>query len=617
MLGSKLRLQARLPLAILLLLFSLLGDFLSLPMLYGMRFHFSTLFLILAFILIGSPAAIIMALITACSNYVWLQMSVWDSVIVFAEILFLALACRIRKGSVFLYDLLFWFLTSAILLISTLYVDLFPSHTQLLLLLAKSSVNGSSNALMAEVLTTYLPFIRRLKIKNMSKKIPLQRILVHLSISGLIIPFVCFMIMTGISQNHVINLRALQLTQSAASSIQEQVSSWSGGNYRALELRDVIQLGELQRIVNNAASGGTQIVISNAAGDVLASSQHTDSTSSAGSQPEGRLYQYNSNLYLTLPEGRHFTELSVWSGGVYWYSISLHASVDYNINITVPASHFLNEVYGVYAIEFGLVIAFILLVLIVVYVLSKLIVQILIKLTQETTGLPDKIAAAFEMSRTESHIVEFDKLNLNFQHMALRLKEMFTEATRMNRVLTEQAKQIRQSEQEFQQLAFTDALTKIPNRLYFHKHLKQLIEERSSAVTVMFMDLNKFKNINDTYGHEIGDRLLQHVAGLLTTAAGTGNVCRLGGDEFVVVLPTADRVPVIQIAEKILELFQLPLHIEGEGLTLQPRTSIGVACYPGDTGNPDELLKLADQAMYLAKQSDSQVVWYSKEQGDV
>ncbi|MNI12911.1 hypothetical protein D3C87_676440 [compost metagenome] len=134
--------------------FSLLGDLLSLPMLYGIKFHFSTLFLILAFLLIGSPAAIIIAFLVAC---------------------------RLRKGSVFLYDLLFWFLISVFLLLLSIYVDLFPSNTQLLLLPAKSSVNGSSNALIAEVLIIYLPFIRRLKIKKMTKKTPLQQIFVHLS----------------------------------------------------------------------------------------------------------------------------------------------------------------------------------------------------------------------------------------------------------------------------------------------------------------------------------------------------------------------------------------------------------------------------------------------------
>lgn len=98
--GSNHRLQARLTLTILLLIFSLLGDFLSLPMLYGMKFHFSTLFIIMAFILIGSPAAILIAFLTACSNYFLLELSVFDSVIVFAEILFIALAFRLRKGSV-------------------------------------------------------------------------------------------------------------------------------------------------------------------------------------------------------------------------------------------------------------------------------------------------------------------------------------------------------------------------------------------------------------------------------------------------------------------------------------------------------------------------------------
>ncbi|MDN4067112.1 diguanylate cyclase [Paenibacillus vini] len=614
--GSNHRLQARLTLTILLLIFSLLGDFLSLPMLYGMKFHFSTLFIIMAFILIGSPAAILIAFLTACSNYFLLELSVFDSVIVFAEILFIALAFRLRKGSVFVYDLLFWFITSALFLFLSLYVHLFQSHTQLLLLLAKSSVNGSSNALMAEVLTTYLPFIRRLKIKKRNKKIPLQQIFVHLSISGLILPFVCFMIMTGISQNHVVNLRALQLTQSTASSVQEQVSSWSKADYRALELRDMIQLGKLRAIVNNVTSGAVEVVISNPGGDVLAaSSKDIAAHTSVSNLPEKiNLFRYNSNLYLTLPDNRYFTELSMWSGGFYWYSIPMNEDLDYNINVRVPASHFLYEVYSIYAIEFGLIIAFILVVLLVVYWFSKLIVQILIKLTHETTGLPDKIAATFESYSAESHIVEFDKLYRNFQKMAVRLKEMFAEAIRMNKVLTEQAQQIRKSEQEFQKLAFTDALTKIPNRLYFHKKLKRLIEERSPAVTVMFMDLNKFKEINDTYGHEVGDRLLQHVAGLLTTAAGADQVCRLGGDEFVVVLPTADPMLVLQTAEQILELFKTPLRIQD--LKLQPQTSIGIASYPKDSDNPDQLLRLADQAMYLAKQSGTALVWESNGQGD-
>ncbi|USB34373.1 GGDEF domain-containing protein [Paenibacillus sp. YPG26] len=367
------------------------------------------------------------------------------------------------------------------------------------------------------------------------------------------------------------------------------------------------------------ASGAVQVVISRPSGDILASSlPDIAAQPSVNDLPERTMYQYNSNMYLLLPEGRHFTELSKWNGGYYWYNTSMHKEVPYNINVRVPASHFLYEVYEIYTIEFGLIMAFILVVLLVVYWFSKLIVQILIKLTNETTGLPSKITENFEVSHTDSYIVEFDKLYVNFQQMAVKLKEMFTQATRMNTVLTEQAQQIRQSEQEFQRLAFTDALTNIPNRLYFHKQLKQLTEDRTSTVALMFMDLNKFKLINDTYGHEIGDRLLQHSATLLTSAAGPDRVFRLGGDEFVVVLPAADTGLVTRTAEQIIELFKTPFEVQGH--TLQPRTSIGIACYPQDTDNPDELLKLADHAMYQAKQSGSSIVWHSRgaeQQGDV
>ncbi|WP_426445574.1 diguanylate cyclase domain-containing protein [Paenibacillus sp. S-38] len=599
----------RLALTLGLLFVSLFADWFSIPMLYGLQYHFSSLFVILALFTAGAPAAVFISSAVALSNYFLLEMPLFDSGIVMLEALVLALLTGLRKeaGAVFLYDLLFWLGAGVCMLIGSFGMSAAAYPGDVLLYITKCSVNGAGNALAAEILLTYLPLLPWPVLKKRYKPIGLQKILVHLAISGVVFPFICFMIITGISQNQMINLRAHQIAESTASAVKDQLHLWGGQEYRALELQDIIQLGRLKAMVEKSAFPSARVTVSDKNGEVLAESMG-DSSGEPDWRTEGRLYRYDEWMYLWLPAGRHFIEPSVWREAFYIYVVTVEEGTTLQIQVKVPVSQLIADVQGIYTLDFVLILAFIVLALLTVYGISRFIVHFLVKLTQETTGLPDKITAQFEIFAQDSRILEFDQLHENFRQMALKLKAMFAEATHLNTVLREQARQIKQSELQFQQLAFTDALTKLPNRLYFHSYLREVMELPGASGALLFMDLNQFKLINDTYGHEAGDALLQHAAALLKEAAGSGTVCRLGGDEFVLILPAAARAEIQRTAEQILEGFKTPLAYQE--WMLQPRTSIGIACFPSDADRPEELLKMADGSMYRAKQRGSGVEWH-------
>lgn len=117
----------------------------------------------------------------------------------------------------------------------------------------------------------------------------------------------------------------------------------------------------------------------------------------------------------------------------------------------------------------------------------------------------------------------------------------------------------------------------------------------------MFLDLDRFKNVNDTLGHQFGDQLLREVAARLQACAREADtVARLGGDEFVVMLESLDGTGTRRVAERILAAIGAPFHIDGQELFLG--VSIGIAVAPHDGDDPNTLLRKADAAMYLAKE---------------
>lgn len=160
------------------------------------------------------------------------------------------------------------------------------------------------------------------------------------------------------------------------------------------------------------------------------------------------------------------------------------------------------------------------------------------------------------------------------------------------------------AKQKIEELAFSDALTGLPNRLLLSERIKQsiMISGRdNSSFAVLFLDLDHFKQINDSLGHQFGDRVLLEVTERLKRCIRqVDTAARLGGDEFVLLLHEADAAGAEVCAQRVLEELSVPINLEGMSFTVT--SSIGIALFPDDGTNMDDLIKNADSAMYHVKE---------------
>lgn len=156
------------------------------------------------------------------------------------------------------------------------------------------------------------------------------------------------------------------------------------------------------------------------------------------------------------------------------------------------------------------------------------------------------------------------------------------------------------------QMASYDGLTGLPNRTLFNDRLAQLMaftQRRQQTFALLFIDIDHFKEVNDSLGHQVGDELLKMIATRLQAAVRTEDtVARLGGDEFVILLPVADRQNAEMVADNLLEQLRSPMTL-GQSVQYQPMASAGIAIFPEDGDTPELLIRNADIAMYKAKLS--------------
>lgn len=168
------------------------------------------------------------------------------------------------------------------------------------------------------------------------------------------------------------------------------------------------------------------------------------------------------------------------------------------------------------------------------------------------------------------------------------------------------------AEEKIKNLAFHDSLTELPNRRLLEQHVNELIKEsNSSSFGILFLDINRFKYINDTFGHSFGDKLLITISNRIKNMFKKDVIYRQGGDEFIILLPKMNRREIKETAEQIIAVMQNSLSIDNEEIITT--VSIGGALYPDDGDSVEILLKHADAAMYYAKcRGDNKFQFFSK-----
>ncbi|MCW8344816.1 EAL domain-containing protein [Vibrio sp. ZSDZ65] len=187
-----------------------------------------------------------------------------------------------------------------------------------------------------------------------------------------------------------------------------------------------------------------------------------------------------------------------------------------------------------------------------------------------------------------------------------------------HRVLSNQVKQrtkeLEASRDQLKTFAFNDSLTGLPNRRMFidqTTHALTLAERADKIVAILFLDLNRFKHVNDSFGHDFGDQLLTQVAhNFAGNLRSSDTLARFGGDEFTILLENLTSVDqAITISKKLIHGLRTPIIINNESLIIS--TSIGIATYPKDGDNVHDLIRAADTAMYKAKETSSGFFCYA------
>jgi diguanylate cyclase (GGDEF)-like protein/PAS domain S-box-containing protein len=201
---------------------------------------------------------------------------------------------------------------------------------------------------------------------------------------------------------------------------------------------------------------------------------------------------------------------------------------------------------------------------------------------------------------------DFATIGRRIMLLNARQIEQRTEKARIILLAIEDITTRKEMEEKIKRLAYHDSLTGLPNRMLLSDRLnmaKILSDRNRKKLALMMLDIDKFKEINDTLGHHIGDLLLRVVAEKLTRILRKEDtVARFGGDEFVLVLPEQKDVQAaLKVARKIINAFRKAVVLEGHALIIT--SSIGISIYPDHGQDIDTVLKNADSAMYRAKQA--------------
>ncbi len=205
------------------------------------------------------------------------------------------------------------------------------------------------------------------------------------------------------------------------------------------------------------------------------------------------------------------------------------------------------------------------------------------------------------------HYREVEALHKNGQPFPIELNvaEMNLEGHQYFVGLIRDISERKEAEEKLTHLALHDPLTGLPNRTQFYDRLEFILSQAQrlkSMAAVLFIDLDGFKAVNDAIGHDMGDQVLRDVSHRLNLCIRKSDVvARLGGDEFTVILNNLQNSQLVApLAEKIIAVINQP--VERNGRSCNVGASIGIAMYPGDAENIDDLIRAADKAMYQAKQ---------------
>ncbi|WP_305046521.1 putative bifunctional diguanylate cyclase/phosphodiesterase [Geoalkalibacter sp.] len=570
------------------------------------------LFALLALRLFG-PAWGIAAAVSANSVVPLLVGHPYAAIWFVAEVAFIAWLDRSRRGRNLIFgSALYWGLLGSPLVLTSFL--LMGAEFQVgLLVAAKNCVNGIANATVAALILQLLPLRPWLLGESGREQVSLSLLLQTLMIAFLVLPGV---LMTG-----------LYLKSSVAQLQTHIVEDLREKGLRLGALLAQYDLGApdrsrqpLQEALSRESAIGDYRLRLLAGREILAAAgSGTDNERAYDPADGAEIRALGEAAFHRVPYSQKFsTPISErWRRSSYLLVLPVEANPELRLVLEKSIAPLLGELRGIVTRLFFLLTALTYAALLLAWLLGRRIAAPLRLLSQATTGVPSRLEQGeADPAWPQSPVREIHELILNCREMTSSLREKFgqlrnarlTLEDRVNlrtRELAEANADLRRKEARLAQLAHHDPLTDLPNRLLFQDRLEHALAKarrQESQVALFFLDLDRFKKINDSLGHALGDQLLREVARRLDGCVRAGDtVARLGGDEFMIVIDEVKNIQqVTSVAEKILHRLDLP--VEVDGYSLYATGSIGISLFPNDGRDVATLMKCADAAMYRAKE---------------
>ncbi len=340
-------------------------------------------------------------------------------------------------------------------------------------------------------------------------------------------------------------------------------------------------------IIQENSMKNTAITLIDRQNKVIISNQPANKTGAAFARPNNEIL--SDELFIP-KKNESFSTLQEWTEMSYSKEVSIGSDFPWKLRVSVPVADYKNELYQKYISMFSYAYLFSAIAFFISLIISRWMQASLMKIGQLTTNLPDKIFLNEKINWPDAAINEAAHIVHNFKETEIKLKKMFHE--------------IVENKENLQYLAHYDPLTNLFNRTYFMQHLNRKINEvdDDSTMAVLFIDLDRFKIVNDTLGHEAGDYLLTEVSSrLLEKTRKDCIISRLGGDEFIILVPAFKTQTEIEgFAQLLIETLSNPYLLQGNEFHLT--ASIGISLFPTDADDVQTLIKNADIAIYDAKE---------------
>lgn len=575
----------------------LLASHFELSLLYGITFTFASIFMFLILRIFGYVTAIITGLITIFFNITFSD-SFYLTGIMLVEVVFVgAFFLRRRKAKMFFVDVFFWLLIGIALLYFNFRESI--SGTALYFLIFKDVTNGLFNVLIADMLLAYLPFYKLVKNNRVNKNnVSIHQFLSQITIFTILVPFFISVITNTLNIFEDIKKDVVKAGEARVNRIENELHRLEHGN--------TIDISQIVEMIWRNKNPDSNIYILDNEDHVIAS------TSSLNLDlKQYRIREISPNLFEAFPvRAGDVHPVTKWNDAFYFYTRNTDT---FQIMLQYPIGQYQQEIFEISLDQLKYLLLLAVAAILFIMMVSRLLTNHLKLLTQITTGLPEKLHSSENIQWPQGSISELRVLSNNLKEMGNKLKEQFQESIEMNKILREQTARLKESEDKLHKLAFYDSLTFLPNRYFFQKYVRELIRKESGQqIAIIFLDLNQFKQINDTLGHDAGDMLLKLTGRkLMKLQEEYRQVFRLGGDEFVVVHTARNREEINKTLQMIVKEFSTYFTIAGQDQYIT--ASIGVSVYPDDGEDLDTLVKYADIAMYMSKDKGGNTVQFFDE----